>query len=349
MFIAKLDVELEQAIVRVLLGLTVMLFLLLSAPVQQWMLPAFSGFLLIAFLLIYSIHQGAGCSPWRILLGQSVDVLSVSVLLYCCGKDAVPLTGVYLWVIIGNGFRFGPVYMFSAILMANVCLVYIAFHEPFWREHQRFAVGIGVMQVIVPVDFALLLNRLKKARKELEFLSYNDGLTGLLNRRSFDKLLTAEILRLKRFPLSITVALVDIDHFKLVNDTYGHLVGDRVLKSVATVLKETCREADTVARFGGEEFVLLLPGLQENEKQLLGERFRKAVAHSYICHDGESVSVTVSIGMACWEEGFGSAEEWLQAADSALYHAKSQGRDRVVVSESLSGSINAIKDCFELQ
>ena len=343
MFTANLEPEAEQSVVRLLLGGIVMLYLLFFTRLQPWMIPSFIGYFFIALALAYSIYLTPGHYPWRILFGQVIDIGALSIDLYLCGAAAVPLVGVYLWIIIGNGGRFGILYMLSATVLVNACFVYIVLHEPFWRDHWNFALGIGLMQLVVPVYSSVLLGRLAATRKKLELLSYSDGLTGLLNRRSFDKQLQAETLRLQRFPAPVTIALIDIDHFKNINDTYGHLVGDLVLKNVAEVLKETCREIDTVARFGGEEFALILPGLQQFEKQALGDRVRRAVARaSVLLNDGDAVMVTVSIGMAGWDRRFSDKQDWLLAADTALYQAKNQGRDLVVVSELVLTELNAL-------
>ncbi len=336
MFARSIDQEYEQSIVRLLLGGVVMIYLLCFAALQSWMIPSFLGFILVSLAIIYSINCVPGDYPWRKIFGQLVDIGSVSILLFFCGKVAVPVAGVYLWVSVGNGCRFGTPYLLSATALSTICFIYIALHQPYWLEYRNFAVGIGIPLFIVPLYFAALLSRLNATRKQLELLSYKDELTGLFNRRSFDDKIRLEVSRLKRFPASFSVAIVDIDHFKGVNDTYGHLVGDIVLKNVAKVLKKTCRDMDVVARYGGEEFALLLPGLSKSEKQAFGERLRRAVEKSPVILNGNSIRVTVSIGMSCWNTSYSSAEDWLLQADNALYQAKDQGRNRVVVAEPLN-------------
>jgi GGDEF domain-containing protein len=178
----------------------------------------------------------------------------------------VVIIGVYLWVIFGNGCRFGVQYLLSAIAIATIFFFFVAFNEPFWVQHKYVALGVGITQLIVPVYFAILLRRLNATKHKLKLLSFYDELTGVMNRRAFDDRLETEYSRLQRFPSSFSLALVDIDHFKKVNDTYGHLSGDIVLQKIAGTIRDTIRDVDIVALYGGEEFVLLIPGHISNEK-----------------------------------------------------------------------------------
>ena len=160
-------------------------------------------------------------------------------------------------------------------------------------------------------------------------LSTADPLTGLLNRRGVDTLLgqvdEQEIRRL-------SVVMADVDHFKSVNDTHGHSVGDAVLRAVANTLAEVVRESDAVARYGGEEFLMVLPGATEKQALRIAERAREAVSREPIRAGDRQVPVTVSFGVAAWSPGE-SRESLVKRADEALYEAKEAGRDQVVSAE----------------
>lgn len=174
------------------------------------------------------------------------------------------------------------------------------------------------------------------AELRLEALAATDALTGLMNRRRFFQRLEAEVARAARFSRPLSVAMVDVDHFKRVNDTYGHATGDAVLRAVAQTLREALRAMDAVGRVGGEEFAVLLPetGLEAAAGVL--ERIRQAVAGlEVMAADGRQVRVTVSAGVAAWQAGE-EAEAALRRADAALYAAKSAGRNRVVCGEAAS-------------
>ncbi len=173
---------------------------------------------------------------------------------------------------------------------------------------------------------------LENARLHLKTvdIANTDALTGLLNRRMFDERLTAEIQRSQRYSLSFCLLMLDIDHFKEINDIYGHPSGDTVLKKIATVLREQTRNVDIVARFGGEEFVIITPESDWSSAKLHGERIRNAIAgSSFVLPDGREISVTVSIGIACCPLDAADAKEMIDHVDNALYLAKHKGRNTV--------------------
>jgi diguanylate cyclase (GGDEF)-like protein len=156
-----------------------------------------------------------------------------------------------------------------------------------------------------------------------------DGLTGLANRRRSESALDEEIVRASRLGGELTLAILDIDHFKEVNDRYGHAAGDSVLKELALVLVNSLREIDTAGRWGGEEFALILPGTDLAGGARLCERIRQTLAGRRIpIEDGMAISITASFGVANFERT-GSRERLLAAADEALYLAKRSGRNRV--------------------
>lgn len=169
----------------------------------------------------------------------------------------------------------------------------------------------------------------------LEHETITDPLLGIFNRRYLDRRLQEEVLRARRHRLDLTVLLLDIDHFKKINDTWGHQVGDLVLKSLVDLLVDTLRQTDTVARYGGEEFVALLPHTSGDEAFLLAERLRQVVEDSILVSppaDGakSGIGITISIGLACLSAGAADAADLLVRADKALYKAKQEGRNQVV-------------------
>ncbi len=178
-------------------------------------------------------------------------------------------------------------------------------------------------QAAVAIENAIVYER-------VENLAATDGLTGLFNRRYLEGALERELARAERSCSSLALLLLDIDHFKSFNDTYGHAMGDLVLKNVATTLQRGLRQADVLARFGGEEFVVLLPQVGERGALESAERIRAALESSGIHPGGSGKRVTVSIGLAMFPDDADSSESLLSAADEALYRAKDAGRNRVV-------------------
>jgi diguanylate cyclase (GGDEF)-like protein/PAS domain S-box-containing protein len=183
-------------------------------------------------------------------------------------------------------------------------------------------------------DYSSLLlskRREEQARKRAELLSNTDYLTGVLNRRAFEKQLDAEINRAGRENLSLGVILTDIDFFKAINDTHGHQVGDEVLKNFADFLSQQCRSYDFVGRFGGEEFVLCLPGVREKQAAMIARRLCSRVRELQLaasCASG--IKITASFGVAVLKENESETiDSIIKRADEAMYLAKTEGRDCV--------------------
>jgi diguanylate cyclase (GGDEF)-like protein len=170
--------------------------------------------------------------------------------------------------------------------------------------------------------------------KELEELSITDSLTGLYNRKHLMETLTGEVARSLRHQRPFVLLIIDIDHFKDFNDTYGHLAGDEVLRRMGAVFKGSIRNCDYAARYGGEEFIVILPEIGPEDGVQAAERIRHRVAEEKISSNGDSVTVTISVGVASFPEHGDDAETMISKADSALYQAKKRGRNRVVLAGS---------------
>lgn len=189
-------------------------------------------------------------------------------------------------------------------------------------------------ELLARLDLHLRLRRLQAELREknatLARLSTTDPVTGLRNRRYATEFLALEVLRAVRYHTPLAVLLLDLDHFKRVNDTHGHRVGDAVLQVVADTLRATLRSTDVAGRYGGEEFLVVLPQTERAGAVALAERVRAAIEETAIDVGGPApVSVTVSIGVAALDERTGSAEQLVELADAALYAAKDAGRNRV--------------------
>jgi diguanylate cyclase (GGDEF)-like protein/PAS domain S-box-containing protein len=165
--------------------------------------------------------------------------------------------------------------------------------------------------------------------EEIRRLLTTDQLTGVANRARFFELAQAEISRWKRFGQPLSALMIDVDHFKAVNDAHGHAAGDAVLKAVAQCFLSSLRSIDVLGRMGGEEFALLLPSIDLEGAQLVAERLRRSALNLRPTFEGAEIPVTVSIGCAATEEGMASIDDLLKAADEALYQAKRNGRNQV--------------------
>ena len=203
--------------------------------------------------------------------------------------------------------------------------------EPVWAlAWWRNAVLVLATAVLVPLSM-LLFGQLDRMHARLTRLSLTDGLTGLANRRRFMDVVQAEVARRGRFGQRLCVALLDVDHFKQVNDAHGHLVGDAVLSQLASVLMASVRApSDVPCRLGGEEFALILPDTGEADALAACERLREQVAARVFGDGAVGLHITVSIGLVA--VGDDTVEGLLGRADEALYRAKSMGRNRVCVA-----------------
>jgi diguanylate cyclase (GGDEF)-like protein len=194
-------------------------------------------------------------------------------------------------------------------------------------------VGVNVILAIVAVPSVLLVRRFMM-HSQLLAKSRTDTKTGLLNASAWEAEASTEITRCMRSRIPISVGLIDIDHFKLVNDTHGHLAGDKVLKALSDEIREHLRHTDIAGRFGGEEFVVLLPNADEGQAQAVAERLRQHIAATPIPIGNDAdeksklVELTISVGVAALTEACHELTDLLAAADAALYYAKQHGRNK---------------------
>lgn len=173
--------------------------------------------------------------------------------------------------------------------------------------------------------------RMEELLSKVEFLAITDPLTGLYNRRYFESVLKKELTEQKRYGQAVSCLMIDVDHFKEVNDTHGHEAGDSVLKELGEILKSSLREVDTVARWGGEEFSIMMPHTDRKGALVTAERVLKDIrGRKFEKLPGSPV--TVSIGIACMSKEINTADKLFNAADLALYEAKRNGRNRIEIA-----------------
>lgn len=181
-------------------------------------------------------------------------------------------------------------------------------------------------------DIASSKRALERANEQLAKLSMTDRLTGLLNRGTWENLVDAEYERYRRYGHATSLVMFDIDHFKKVNDTHGHLAGDEVIKHTATVTKNNLRQSDTAGRYGGEEFGIILPETDAEGARIICERIRESIAQSVVETTVAPIEYTISMGIAQLSDGPENYMQWMQQADKALYAGKEGGRNRVMIS-----------------
>lgn len=180
-------------------------------------------------------------------------------------------------------------------------------------------------------DIAVSRLAMEKAHQQLKELSQTDHLTGLANRGYWEQRLQHEFERFGRAHSTSTLVMLDIDHFKKINDTYGHLAGDEVLRQLASVLRSVSRSTDLVGRYGGEEFGILLIDCKAAQAQSLVSRLQSEVNRLVVEYDGHQIQFTLSLGMAEISPLFQTHQQWISLSDQALYHSKESGRNRLTV------------------
>lgn len=226
--------------------------------------------------------------------------------------------------------RLAIVLTFAAVATALVLSGYLL--SPNTLDATTGLVNLGITLFIIWLAAVMLIFHLtqeKKYTEKLAELANHDALTGVHNRHYFNQELEKEIAKSRRYKIDLSLCIIDIDHFKRVNDTYGHPIGDQVLKSLATICKTVLRDVDIVVRFGGEEFIVILPSTPIEGALLTAERIRKAIEEHNFNYDEVALNCTVSVGVASHDNKDWNDKDLIKAADIALYEAKKQGRNRV--------------------
>jgi diguanylate cyclase (GGDEF)-like protein len=280
--------------------------------------------LFVITLAAFTLVIGPFASPgWIAFLGGSVTG-------YVLFARWLSITGIALYsvLVIGGAAILGggavpttlaPAYAFEGLDAETVT--------------RRGAATIGLFALTFSV-IVFVVDRWRAREAGYQRLASVDALTGLTNRRHFHEIAERELPRARRYDTPLALILVDLDHFKLINDAHGHLVGDRALVHAATLLASALRETDVIARHGGEEFAVLLPMTDRDGAAEVAERCRRRLADTPLVTDGAGpIKVTASFGVTgCAGSRCGSLDDLLREADAALYRAKHAGRDRVEIA-----------------
>jgi len=181
-------------------------------------------------------------------------------------------------------------------------------------------------------DVATGQKELQRLNLELEKLSRTDRLTGLFNRGYWEESFQAEYDRCKRYETDSSVLIFDIDHFKNVNDTYGHQAGDEVIRLMANLVKDLIRKTDVAGRYGGEEFVVFLPATSADKAFNFAERLRIKTEEMVVNYQAEKIKFTISVGICGYDNSLPNYEKWIEKADQALYLSKGGGRNRTTIA-----------------
>jgi diguanylate cyclase (GGDEF)-like protein len=285
-------------------------------------------------------------SRWKLAVETWLMIAFISLTLSHTGMVESPLLNLYLLVIIACAMTLGKIMTLLEVMLIAVCYLYMGFAsygeaifspETFTLLMAKFSPFLLVAYVT-----SMLAHDILAANKKITIMSQTDELTGLLNLRAFNLILDKEIARAARSGKAFTVLMLDVDSLKDINDHHGHIAGSRLLQAVANAINTSIRAADAVARYGGDEFVVLLTNTSAAEARIAAGRIRTTVNNTSFYHNGERIHTTVSIGVASFPEGVRHAEEVLEKADRALYNSKRSGRNRVSYYDSKLETVSAI-------
>lgn len=270
----------------------------------------------------------------KLLVETWIMIVFITWVVYYTGKIQSPLLNLYLLPIIASALIFGK--LATTVQMAAIISCFMVFSYdprakpvtalPYWGE----LLALSAPVILVAYITTMLAADIRYAVDKIKQVSDTDDLTGLYNMRAFSSILQRAFKQSVRYGHSMSVVMIDSDNLKQVNDKHGHEAGNRLLQHLVTCIREQLRGSDVMARFGGDEFILLLTETNNKGAQEMAERIRKAVEVSRFDIRGGDTNVTVSLGVASYPEDGGNLEVILDKADKAMYRAKQKGRNRVV-------------------
>jgi len=301
---------------------------------------------LIAFTLSYSIVTLLAIlirpliSVARRIAWIVIDNSTVTYAIYFLGEVAVPFFGIYLFNACGNGFRFGPRYLYMSSVVSILGFTFTLVASDYWATQRTLGVGILMVLVVIPMYFASLTSQLHSVLGKMRRIATHDNLTGLPNRHSFYEQLQHSLKKAEGNKTTFAVMFIDLDGFKLINDTLGHAAGDEVLKSVASRLKQCVRRDDVVARIGGDEFVIILSGIDTTSLLSVVRKIIDMIAAPYT-GIANTVTLTSSMGIATYPNNGRTVDELVAHADAAMYRSKRAGRNYFCLDGELQ-TLNAV-------
>lgn len=307
-------------------------------PWGYWLLWFINGFVWphIAYLIAIRSRTPFRTEHHHLLLDSAVGGFWVVAM----GFN--PLASCMIFMMIGmNNIAAGGVRMFAqglCVTLAGLSLALLILgFTPNLRATEWIIYACLPMILIYPVAIGSITYRLAiqlhKQKELLKRLSRTDGLTGLYIRHYWESRVRDLLAQSRRHPQPLSLIMLDVDHFKAINDTHGHSVGDAVLQQIALQLQANLRETELLGRYGGEEFALVLPNTEIEAAFVTAERLRCVIAQSQFGgqEGSQQLRCTVSLGVATWKEEFVDYAGWIRAADDSLYQAKHQGRNTTVV------------------
>lgn len=319
-----------------LLLILVLLYLTFSGPAKEDEVAITAALLFYAAFVMSFRYANfyKRETRWKIAIETWAMIVFITWSLWFTGKLASPLLNTYMLAVITSALTLGKLTTLIEVVLIAACHVLLGDADPSQALFTLRGVG-GLVAQLAPVLLVAYVTTMFSADiryglNKAKLLSETDELTGLYNTRGFAIIADRLFGQAQRYKRPVSVLMVDSDNLKTVNDTHGHEAGNRLLKQLAARIQAELRYTDVPARYGGDEFLLLLPETPSNGAAEVAERIRDSMAAKPMVYDGKTVLSTVSIGVATFPEDGHSLDALVGRADRALYRAKQEGRNRVV-------------------
>jgi diguanylate cyclase (GGDEF)-like protein len=318
-----------------LLGL-VLVYLLAGGPADEGKVAIHSAlFFFTAFILgLHYVHFYKLENRSKLMCEAWVMIVFITWVVWFTGQINSPLLNLYLLPIIASALILGKLPTAIKVGAIIACVMFFAYNPksktlltlPFWGE----LLAISAPMILVAYITTMLAADIRHAVDKIKQVSDTDELTGTYNMRAFSPMLQRAFRQAVRYGHAMSVVMIDSDNLKQINDTHGHESGNRLLQHLVRCIREQLRGSDVMARFGGDEFIVLLPETNSKGAMEMAERIRKAVEISRFDVRTGDTSITVSLGVASYPEDGGNLDVILDKADKAMYRGKQRGRNRVI-------------------
>lgn len=272
-------------------------------------------------------------NQWKLVTETLVMIVFITWVLLYTGGATSPLNDLYLLVVIVSALTLGKLITLLQLVLIAACFVWLGYPQ---RNILSLPFGTALVAQITPMLLVayittMLSADIRRAYGHMKLLSETDELTGVLNMRAFSAVAERVFRQAERYARPFSVLMIDSDHLKSVNDTLGHEAGNRLLKLTVQCIQSQLRQTDVVARFGGDEFVVVLPETPANGAVGVAERIRKSIESSPLTTRDKKISATVSIGIAGYPNQGHDLDTVLERADHAMYASKNGGKNRITL------------------
>jgi diguanylate cyclase (GGDEF)-like protein len=319
-----------------LLVVLVLLLYVLREPVEDAALPAAIGlcvFTAAIAVVNYAVPREMH-NRWLISFETWLMIAFITWILYYTGGPGKLVAALYLLPIVVTALVLGRTITMLQVALIAACYLFVgrSIDAEFLsaRAIGTFAIDIAPM-LLVAYTISMLSGDIVNSINRVKAASDTDELTGLYNIRAFNALARHELGQALRHARVFSIMMIDSDHLKQINDNYGHPAGDRLIRTVAETVRSSIKSTDVLARYGGDEFVCLLPGASQHVARQVGERIGQRLADEPLVIDGHAIPITVSIGISAFPAHGDTLDALWKNADRALYASKARGRHRVTV------------------